>query len=90
MTKQYGKAIKYLKEGEKRDDSDLLVQLNLAHAYLFNNDFKSAKSIYKKYQSQNVTDSLSWTQKVKQDFEIFENEGLPKDNFDRVLRLFDN
>ena len=90
LTKQYGKAIKYLKEGEKRDDSDLLVQLNLAHAYLFNNDFKSAKSIYKKYQSQNVTDSLSWTQKVKQDFEIFENTGLPKDNFDRVLRLFDN
>ena len=90
LTKQYGKAIKYLKEGEKRDVSDLLVQLNLAHAYLFNNDFKSAKSIYKKYQSQNVTDSLSWTQKVKQDFEIFENAGLPKDNFERVLRLFDN
>jgi predicted Zn-dependent protease len=90
LTKQYGKAIKYLKEGEKRDDSDLLVQLNLAHAYLFNNDFKSAKTIYKKYQSQNVTDSLSWSQKVKQDFIIFENAGLPKDNFDRVLRLFDN
>lgn len=88
MTKQYGKAIKFLKEGEKLDNSELLIQLNLAHAYLFNKDFKSAKSIYKKYQSQNVTDSLNWTQKVKQDFETFEKAGLPNKDFDRILRLF--
>jgi tetratricopeptide (TPR) repeat protein len=87
MTKQYGKAIKFLKEGEKLDDSELLIQLNLAHAYLLNKDFKSAKSIYKKYQSQNVTDNLSWTQKVKLDFETFKKAGLPRGDFDRVLRL---
>lgn len=90
MTKQYGKAIKFLKEGERLDDSELLIQLNLAHAYLFNKDFKSAKSIYKKYQSQNVTDNISWTQKVKQDFEIFKKAGLPSGDFDRVLRLFED
>lgn len=87
MTKQYGKAIKFLKEGEKLDDSELLVKLNLAHAYLLNNDFKSAKRIYKKYESQNVTDSLSWTQKVKLDYQTFESAGLPSGNFDRVLRV---
>jgi tetratricopeptide (TPR) repeat protein len=90
LTKQYGKAIKYLKEGEKLDNSELLIQLNLAHAYLLNGDYSQAKSIYKKYQSQNVTDSLSWTQKIKLDFEIFQKAGLPNDNFDRVLRLFEN
>lgn len=90
MTKQYGKAIKFLKEGEKLDDSELLIQLNLAHAYLLNDDFKSAKPIYKKYQSQNVTDSLSWTQKVKLDFEVFKKVGLPSGDFDRVLRLFED
>lgn len=88
MTKQYGKAIKFLKKGEKLDDIELLVKMNLAHAYLLNKDFKSAKHIYKKYKSQNVTDSLSWTQKVKLDFEIFEKAGLPSDDFGRVLRLF--
>ena len=88
MTKQSGKAIKFLKEGEKLDDSELLIQMNLAHAYLFNNDFKSAKSIYKKYQTQNVTDSLSWTQKVKLDFNTFEKAGLPSGDFNRVLKLF--
>ena len=90
MTKQYGKAIKFLKEGERLDDSELLIQMNLAHAYLFKKDFKSAKSIYKKYQSQNVTNNLSWNQKVKQDFETFKKAGLPSSDFDRVLRLFNN
>ena len=90
MTKQYGKAIKYLKEGELLDDAELLIQMNLAHAYLFNKNFKAAKSIYKKYQSQNVTNTLSWTQKVKLDFETFQKAGLPSGDFDRVLRLLED
>ena len=90
ITKQYGKAIKFLKLGEMLDNSELLLQLNLAHAYLLNKDFKSAKSIYKKYQSQNVTDGLGWTQKVKLDFETFEKAGLPNADFERVLRLFED
>ncbi len=90
MTKQYAKAIKTLKEGEKLDDSELLIQMNLAHGYLLNKDFKSAKSIYKKYQFQNVTDSLGWTQKVKLDFYTFQKAGLPSTDFDRVLRLLED
>lgn len=90
MTKQYAKAIKSLKEGEKQDDSELLIQMNLAHAYLLNNNFKSAKPIYKKYQFQNVTDSLSWALKVKQDFDTFKKAGLPSGDFDRVLRLLED
>jgi tetratricopeptide (TPR) repeat protein len=90
MTKQYAKAIKFLKEGEILDSSELLIQLNLAHAYMLNKDFKLAKQIHKKYQFQNVTDSLSWTQKVKLDFETFEKAGLPSGDFNRVLRLFED
>jgi tetratricopeptide (TPR) repeat protein len=90
MTKQYAKAIKFLKEGELLDDAELLIQMNLAHAYLFNKNFKSAKAIYKKYQSQNVTNTLSWTQKVKLDFETFQKAGLPSGDFDRVLRMLED
>jgi predicted Zn-dependent protease len=90
MTRQYAKAIKALKEGEKLDDSELLIQMNLAHGYLLNKNFKSAKPIYKKYQFQNVNDSLSWTQKVKQDFDTFQKAGLPSGDFDRVLRLLED
>jgi len=89
-TKQFGKAIKYLKIGETLDTSELLTKLNLAHAYLLNDNYKEAKIIYKKYQFQNVTDSLSWTQKVKSDFDSFQKAVLISDDFDRVLRLLSN
>jgi hypothetical protein len=63
--------------------------MNLAHAHLFNKDFRLAKSIYKKYQSQNVTNNLSWIQQLELDFETFKKAGLPSGDFNRVLSLFD-
>lgn len=89
LTKQYAKAIKFLNEGEKLDDAELLIKLNLAHAYLLNDNFKSAKLIYKKYQFQNVTDTLSWVEKTKQDFENFKKVGIQNENFERVLKLIE-
>jgi tetratricopeptide (TPR) repeat protein len=87
LTKQYGKAIKYLKDGEKLDDTELLIKLNLAHAYLLNDNYKEAKTIYKKYQNQNVTDSLSWSQKTEQDFKAFQKAGIQNKDFERILKL---
>lgn len=87
MTKQFGKAIKALQQGESLDSTELLIKLNLAHAYLLNGDYKAAKSIYKAYQNQNVTDSISWIQKINDDFVVFKKLGLPSDDFDRVLKL---
>lgn len=87
FTKQYDKAIKFLKEGEKLDNSELIIKMNLAHAYLFHDDFSDAKKIYKKYNTQNVTDALSWKEKVSLDFEAFRKAGLPTGEFDRVLAM---
>ena len=89
LTKQYGKAIKFLKEGERLDDSELLIKLNLAHAYLLNDNYSSAKAIYKEYLTQNVTDSLGWNKKVKLDFTAFKKAGIISNNFERVLKLID-
>ncbi|MCD0465451.1 M48 family metallopeptidase [Flavobacterium sp. ENC] len=88
LTKQYAKAVKVLKEGEKLDDTELLVKLNLAHVYLLSDDYSAAKSIYKKYQNQNVTDSLSWTDKTKLDFAAFQKAGIKSEDYERVLKLF--
>jgi hypothetical protein len=46
-----------LKEGENIDNTELMIKLNLAHAYLLNGDYRAAKSIYKEYQNQNITTS---------------------------------
>lgn len=87
LTKQYGKAIKFLKEGEKLDEAELLLKINLAHAYLLNNEYRSAKAIYKNYQSQNVNDSISWKQKIIQDFILFKKVGIQSDDFNKVLKF---
>jgi len=88
FTKQYEKAIKFLKDGEKIDASELAIKLNLAHAYLLNGDFSSAKKIYRKYQSQNVSATESWTERTKSDFEAFKKAGLASDDFDNILALY--
>ena len=89
ITKQYSKALKVLQEGEKLDATELLIQLNLAHAYLLNGNYKSAKTIHKTYFNQNVTDSLSWTQKTKLDFDAFQKAGIQNEDFDAVLKIFE-
>ncbi len=89
LTKQYGKALKVLKESEQLDPSELVIQLNLAHAYLLNGNYKQAKTIHKTYSNQNVTDSLSWTQKTKLDFEAFQKAGIQNDDFNAILKILE-
>ena len=89
ITKQYSKALKVLQEGEKLDATELLIQLNLAHTYLLNGNYKSAKAIHKTYSNQNVTDSLSWTQKTKLDFDAFQKVGIQDENFNAVLKILE-
>jgi len=88
-SKQYEKAIKVLKDGQKIDSSELLIKLNMAHAYLLNNDYASAKEIHKKYKSQNVTADQSWISKTKSDFESFSKSGIQNEDFGRILKLLD-
>lgn len=88
LTKQYAKALKFLQEGEKLDNTELLIKLNLAHVYLVSDNYSDAKAIYKKYQNQNVTESISWKDKTKSDFALFEKAGLPSKDFEKVLKLY--
>ena len=87
MTKQYLKAIKYLKDGEKLDETELYIKGNLAHSYLLNGDVDLAKAIYLKYKTQNVDDKTTWIEMVKSDFEVFKKNRLPSDNFDLITSL---
>ena len=86
-SKQYGKAIKYLQEAEKMDVSELLVQLNLAHAYLLNDQYSEAKSLHKKYKNQNISAKESWNDRTKSDFDEMQKAGLSTENFERILKI---
>jgi len=88
-SKQFDKALKALKEGESKDESELLIQLNMAHVYLLKGDYKKAKEIHKKYRGQNVTPTLSWKARTQFDFDDLRKAGFVSDDFDRILKLLE-
>ena len=65
-----------------------LNETNILTLDLLNDNYKSAKLIYKKYQFQNVTDTLSWVKKTKQDFENFKKVGIQNDNFENYYENY--
>ena len=86
-SKQYEKATQALQEAEKMDESELLIQLNLAHVYLLNDQYNDAKTVHKKYKNQNVSATESWINRTKADFEEMKKAGIQSDNFERILKL---
>ncbi len=90
FSKQFDKALKVLKEGEKIDASELSIQLQLAHLYVLVDEYGLAKELHKKYKNQNVTATESWKSKTKSDFEEFQKAGFINKDFDRVTRLLEN
>jgi tetratricopeptide (TPR) repeat protein len=88
-TKQFDKGLLYAQQAVNKEPTDLTAQVTLAHAYLLHDQFQEAKSIYKKHQTQNVSEDLSWKAKTEQDFAEFTALGLSSSNFKRVIRLLD-
>jgi tetratricopeptide (TPR) repeat protein len=86
-SKQYAKALKTLKDAEKMDESELLIQLNLAHAYLLNDQYSEAKALHKKYKNQNVSATESWNNRTKSDFNEMTKAGIQSSDFDKILKL---
>lgn len=89
MTKQYIKAEVAIKKAISLSATNIEHQLRLAHVYLFSNRVSDAKDIHKKYHSNNVSSSKSWTQVTKEDFENFKKNGLPTDDFKKILRILE-
>ncbi len=87
LSKQYLKALKYLREGDKIDDTELLIKGNLAHAYLLSGDLDKAKELYIKYKGQNIDEKMSWEEMVKSDFQTFKSKGINSDNFEIITAL---
>ena len=86
-TKQFEKALKYLKIAEKLDATELLVQLNLAHTYMFLDKISESKKIHTLFLNQNVSATQSWKNKTINDLNKFQKMNLPSDNFKKMLRL---
>lgn len=89
MTKQYIKAEVAIKKAISMNAINIEHQLRLAHVYLFSDRVSDAKDIHKKYRSNNVSSSKSWAEATKEDFENFKKNGLPTDDFKKILRILE-
>ncbi len=89
LSKQFDKAEKTLKDAIVKDATDIDLQLQLAHLYMFTDRISESKEIHKKYQTQNINAKISWIQQTKKDFELFKKCRLPEDNFKKILRILE-
>jgi tetratricopeptide (TPR) repeat protein len=89
FSKQYDKAEKAFTTGIVKDASEINLQLDLAHLYLFTDRVSEAKEIHKKYKSQNVNSKTSWTEQTKKDFEMFKKYNFPTTDFKKILRILE-
>jgi hypothetical protein len=84
ITHQYQKAKQALELGEGMDAANLLIQMNLAHVYMFTNQKSEAKSIHKKFAKENVNATESWRSKALKDISDFENLDFDK----KILKAY--
>ncbi|SHJ08666.1 tetratricopeptide repeat protein [Flavobacterium terrae] len=88
QSNQFDKALKALKTAENLDSSELKVQMNLAHVYMFMDEVSKAKEIHKKYMNQNVSAKQTWKNKAVNDLDKFKKTNLPQDNIQKIWRLY--
>jgi tetratricopeptide (TPR) repeat protein len=79
-TKRFDEAIMYLNRGIELSPNDINARGNLAHCYLFKNEYDKAVQLYKAYLAQKPTDEASLKMMIKQDFDFFR-----KNKFDTVV-----
>jgi tetratricopeptide (TPR) repeat protein len=69
------------------DASQLWIRTNLAHAYLFSEDYETAVQIYQQYKDEMISDTQSFGAAVLEDFRLFRAQGVSHPDMERVEQL---
>jgi tetratricopeptide (TPR) repeat protein len=76
-----------LKALEWSPSDAVTIKTNLAHAYLFDNQFEKAKAIYLENKDAKLDDERSFRQAVLNDFKEFEEAGITPPDMDKIKAL---
>jgi uncharacterized protein YecT (DUF1311 family) len=76
-----------LKALELSPDDAVLIKGNLAQAYLFDNQFDKAKTIYLANKDAKIDDERSFTQAVLDDFKELEEAGITHPDMEKIKAL---
>ena len=83
--RKYPEAISYLERGVELYPEDLNARLNLAHAYLFNNNYKKAMAIYQANKDRKIQGNYTWTDGLKNDYIYFKEHQYDVSAFERLF-----
>jgi len=64
-----------------------MIKGNLAHGYLFDNQFEKAKAIYLENKDAKLHDGRSFSQSVLDDFKEFQEAGITHPNTEKIKVL---
>ncbi len=82
--KDYLTSLAYFKRGAELYPEDVNSQINLAHLYLYNNDYKNAIVIYKQHLHDTIP-GTTWEQMLILDWRFFKDHGMDVKMFDKVF-----
>ncbi|HMG15571.1 MAG TPA: serine hydrolase, partial [Saprospiraceae bacterium] len=85
LNKNYKQAVSYLDRSLQLYPGELFTLGNLAHCFLFNNNYIAAIEIYKAHLNEKVEGNFTWKDMINQDFMFFKNNGFDKAPMERVF-----
>lgn len=88
-TKQFTKAKEVYVKATNLDKTELLYQLKLANALVFNDEVSQAKEIHKQFMNNNINTKTSWKDQVKYDIEFYHKKGLDISDFKKIMRILE-
>ena len=62
--------------------------MNLAHAYLLTGQVEKALLIHKKYMGTQFDDGREWNNELKNDFQLFREQGVDHPDMKKIEALF--
>ena len=83
--KNYKEALAYFKRGSQMYPADPGMLLNMAHSYLFSNDYKNAMSIYKTHRKDVIRPGYTWEDAMRDDLIHFAEHHYNVKVFDKVF-----
>ena len=78
-TKRFDEAILFLNRGIELEPNDNSTMNNLAHCYLFKNEYDKAIKLYKAFIAKGLNEQASQKNIIKEDFAFFLKNGFTKD-----------
>lgn len=84
--KNYKEAVAYFNRATELYPEDLNTKINLAHAYLYGDDYNKAISIYKTHMKMEVRTGYSWEDLLIEDYKYFRDKGYGVKVFDKVFK----